>query len=80
MGITQDLADKLAEDAIAASEDLDDPGLIDEIAKILGDTSSTTLEAFKTSVRVRLAEARARKHLERRIAKAKGAGPGGEGG
>lgn len=74
MGVIEELADKLAEDVIAASRDLDDARLIDEIAKILGDTSSTTQEAFKTSIRVRLAEARARKFLETRIAKVKAEG------
>ena len=80
MGVVQDLADKLAEDAIAAADDLDDSNLIDEIAKMLGDTSSTTQEAFLTSVRVRLAEARARKYLEARIARGKaGDAPEGNG-
>jgi hypothetical protein len=73
MGIIEELADKLAEDTIAAANDLDDPKLIDEIAKSLADTSSTTQEAFLTSVRVRLAEARARKFLEARIARARAA-------
>ncbi|WP_212523280.1 hypothetical protein [Actibacterium sp. MT2.3-13A] len=73
MGLIEELADKLARDAIAAAEDLDDPRLIDDIARMLADTSSTTKEAFMTSVRVRLAEARARKFLEARIAKARAA-------
>jgi hypothetical protein len=73
MGIIEELADKLAEDAIAAANDLDDPKLIDEIAKSLADTSSTAQEAFLTSVRVRLAEARARGLLEARIARARAA-------
>jgi len=78
MGVVQDLADKLAEDAMAASRDLDDPALIEELGKILGDTSSTLQEAFRTSIRVRMAEARARQHLEAKIARSKGAAKTGE--
>lgn len=71
MGVTEDLADKLAADAIAASQEFGDEKLIEDIARLLGDTSSTTQEAFLTAVRVRLAEARARQMLEGRIARAK---------
>ena len=70
--VLQDLADKLAADALAAEAELGDERLVDDIAKILADTSSTTQEAFLTSVRIRRAEARARKLLEARIAKARG--------
>ncbi|RBI87652.1 hypothetical protein DRV85_01665 [Rhodosalinus halophilus] len=81
MGVTEDLADALARDAIAAAEETGDERLIDEIAASLGDTSSTTQEAFMTSVRVRLAEKRARRLLETRLAAARAAatghGPGG---
>lgn len=69
MGIVDDLADKLARDAIEAAEELDDPEFIAEVAKTLGASSTTTEEAFLTSVRVRLAERRARAFLEERMAK-----------
>jgi hypothetical protein len=76
MGVTEDLADALARDAIAAAEETGDERLIDEIAASLGDTSSTSQEAFMTSVRVRLAEKRARRLLETRLAAARASATG----
>ena len=67
MGITEDLADALARDAIEAAEVLEDDLLIEQVAKTLGDSSTTTQEAFLTAVRVRLAEKRARKFLETKL-------------
>lgn len=67
MGITEDLADKLARDAIEAAELMQDEGLIAETAKVMGASSTTSEEAFLTAVRVRLAEKRARKFLETRL-------------
>lgn len=72
--IAEDLADKLAQDAITAAEDLDDDQLIEQIAQALGVSSPTTEELFRTLVRVRLAERRARRLLEARLAKARGPG------
>ncbi|SMX34808.1 hypothetical protein [Actibacterium lipolyticum] len=63
MGVVEDLADALAKDAIEAAEKLGDEKLITEVAKVLGNSSTTTEEAYLTSIRVRLAEARARKFL-----------------
>lgn len=68
MSVLIDLADALAKDAIEASEELDDPKVIDEVAEQLATLSSTSKEAFMTSIRIRLSEARARKYLERRLA------------
>ncbi|MDF1801354.1 hypothetical protein [Thalassovita sp.] len=70
MGVTEDLADALARDAIEAAEAMDDDLLIDQIAKVLGDSSTTTQEAFLTAVRVRKSEKRARAYLENKIATA----------
>lgn len=67
MGITEDLADALARDVIEAAEVLEDDLLIEQVAKTLGDSSTTTQEAFLTAVRVRLAEKRARKFLETKL-------------
>jgi hypothetical protein len=67
MGVTEDLADALAKDAIEAAETLGDELLIDQIAKSLGDSSTTTQEAFLTAVRVRQAEKRARRFLNSKI-------------
>lgn len=76
MGVTEDLADALAKDAIEAAETLGDELLIDQIAKSLGDSSTTTQEAFLTAVRVRQAERRARRLLNSKIEAALKAQPG----
>lgn len=68
MGITDDIADKLAIAAIKAEAELDDVGLINQVAQLIGASSQTTQEAFLTSVRVRKAEARALKFLEDKLA------------
>lgn len=70
MGVIEDLADALARDVIAAAEELGDEQLIAEIASVLGASSPTTQEAFMTSVRVRLAERRARRVLAERLSEA----------
>ncbi|NVO23755.1 hypothetical protein [Donghicola mangrovi] len=67
MSITEDLADKLAIDVIAAMETLGDDRLPDEVAAVIGATSPTTEEAFRTAVRVRIAEQRARKFLAEKL-------------
>jgi hypothetical protein len=64
MGITEDLADDLARDTIAAMEQLGNDRLYVEVGKVLGASSTTLQEAFMTSIRVRLAERRGRKFLE----------------
>lgn len=74
MGITEDLADSLAQDTIAAAEAMGDENLIDEVSKVIGAASQTTQEAFMTAVRVRLSEKRARTFLKDKIAKFKAAG------
>lgn len=68
MGVTEELADKLAADTIDAMDELGDDRLFEEIAKALGSSSQTSEEAFLTAVRVRLAERRARRLLESRLA------------
>jgi hypothetical protein len=69
--IAEDLADQLAIDTIAAAQSLGDDRLIEQIAQALGASSPTTEELFRTAVRVRIAEARGRKMLEDRLAKAR---------
>lgn len=73
--IAEDLADKLALDTIKAAETLGDDRLIEQIAQAVGASSPTTEELFRTAVRVRVAEARARKMLQDRITRHKEAGP-----
>ncbi len=70
MSVVEELSDALAKDTIEASQKMDDPNLIDEVAEQLGALSSTAKEAFMTSVRVRLSEDRARKYLNAKIARA----------
>ena len=69
MSITEDIADRLAREAIAAAEDLGDDNLIAELAKMIGTFSATTQEAFMTAIRVRISEKRAQKFLADKIAK-----------
>jgi hypothetical protein len=64
MGVIDDLADALARDTIATADELADEGLIKQIGDQLGASSSTMQEAYLTSIRVRLAEKRARQFLE----------------
>jgi len=65
MGVVDDLADALAKDAIASAIGNDD--VIYETAKILEATSATMQESYMTSVRVRLAEPRAREFLAEKL-------------
>ncbi len=71
MGITEDLADALARDVIAASEEIDDEELATRVSEVIGASSTTTQEAFLTAMRVRLSEARARQYLKDRLEKAR---------
>ncbi|MFU8863289.1 MAG: hypothetical protein ACNA7O_05195 [Rhodobacterales bacterium] len=71
MSVTEDLADALARDVLDAVEKLGDDTLIEEIAKTLGTSSAVTQDAFMTAIRVRTADARARKLLAARLAKVK---------
>ena len=63
MGIVEDLADQLAQDALKAVDEHDDDMIIDRVAEILGADSITTQEAFMTAIRVRKADRRARVYL-----------------
>lgn len=67
MAVLDDLADALARDAIAAAEKLGDETIIRQVGDQLGASSSTMQEAYLTSIRIRLAEQRARKFLESQI-------------
>jgi hypothetical protein len=73
MSIVDDLADELAKDAIALANKVGDDDIIYETAKILAATSATMQEAYMTSIRVSLAERRARVFLAE-IAEKRGQG------
>ena len=64
MRVIEGLADNLAKDAIKLANKLGNDIVIYETAKVLVATSSTMEEAYMTSIRVRLAERRARRFLE----------------
>ena len=64
MRVVEELADNLAKDAIELANELGNDDIIYETAKVLVATSSTMEEVYMTSIRVRLAERRARRFLE----------------
>lgn len=74
MSYYADLIDKLAIDVLKAAEELDDDRLAETIAQAIGASSPTTEELFRTAVRIRTAEARARRMLEGKLAAHRGAG------
>jgi hypothetical protein len=71
MGITEDLADELALEAIRYIDATDDEEIIPQLAKSLGESSQTAEEAFMTAVRVRRANLKARAMLDAKFEKAK---------
>lgn len=68
MGVTDDLADGLARDVMAAMDEMGNDRFYLEVGKMLGTVSPSMEEAFMTAMRVRLAERRARDFLDRRLA------------
>jgi hypothetical protein len=52
MSYVENLGEKLARDVLAAQQELNNPNLVQEIAKVLEASSSTLHEAFMTAVRV----------------------------
>jgi hypothetical protein len=75
MGITEDLADALARDTMAAVDELGDDGLVAQMSKILASSSIAAQEAFMAAVRVMQAERRARKHLDETLARGRAKPP-----
>ncbi|MBT8411465.1 MAG: hypothetical protein KJP02_06690 [Octadecabacter sp.] len=69
MALTEDMADEIAQLALADELRTGDENIIRDVAEILGASSQTLQEAFLTSVRVRRAEKRARDLLTARAAK-----------
>ncbi|MFN3937476.1 MAG: hypothetical protein ACK4KW_07835 [Gemmobacter sp.] len=67
MGVTEDLADALARDVIAALDELEDDRFYEKVARVIGASSPTLQEAFMTSIRIRLAERRGRDFLARTL-------------
>mgnify|MGYP005838297027 CR=1 FL=1 len=67
MGMTEDLADDLAQQVIKYVDASGDESIVPEIVRVLGATSQTAEEAFLTSMRVRRANMKARALLLERI-------------
>lgn len=63
--IIENIANKLALDALKAADDHDNDQIVEEIGEILGATSSTTQESYRTFIRVHRASKRARHYLDR---------------
>jgi hypothetical protein len=70
MAFTEDMADEIAQLALADELRTGDESIIQKVAEILGSSSQTLQEAFLTSIRVRRAEKRARDMLADRATKA----------
>ena len=67
MGVAEDLADQLAQEALKAEELTGDERIVDDLATLMGATSQTAEEAFLTAVRVRRANIKARAMLLARV-------------
>ncbi|MGO4854886.1 hypothetical protein [Phaeovulum sp. W22_SRMD_FR3] len=71
MSFIDELGDALARDTLAAVAETGDASLVNEVSKVLGAASQTMQEAFMTSIRVRMAEVKAREYLAARLATAR---------
>ena len=69
MSKADEIAEKLAEDALAYEKSSGNSAVVTEIGKIVGASSSTLQDAYLTAIRVLRAEAQARKYLEEMKAK-----------
>ncbi len=72
MTVLQELADRLAEDVLAAETELDDDRFFEKVSRVLMAASPTFQEAYITAIRVRLAERRGREFLEKALAAKRG--------
>ncbi|WP_333818398.1 hypothetical protein [Tabrizicola sp.] len=72
MSVLQDMADRLADDVLAAEAELGDDRFYEKVAQVLMAASPTFQEAYITSIRVRLAERRGRDFLQRALAAKRG--------
>lgn len=72
MATLQEMADQLADDVLAAEEELGDDRFYEKVAKVIMAASPTFQEAYMTAVRVRLAERRGREFLQQALAAKRG--------
>jgi len=66
MSLQEEVADKLAREALALVEETGDEDIVEDIKKVIGTSSTTLEEAYMTAVRVRRAEARAMALLDQK--------------
>lgn len=71
MALLDDMADELAQLALADEARSKDETIVAQVAEILGSSSQTLQEGFLTAVRVRRAEERAKAVLAERLARFK---------
>ena len=74
MSALQLLADKLADDVLAAEIELGDDRFVEKVSQVLLAASPTFQEAFMTSIRVRVAERRGRTYLQAALLAKRGGG------
>jgi hypothetical protein len=67
-----DVADELAQKSLELFEATGDEEIFAQVTKIIGSSSQTLEEAYKTAVRVRRAERRALEMLDTQLAALKG--------
>lgn len=67
MSFIQELADTLARDVLEAQGELGDDRFYEQVGRVLLAASPTLQEAYMTSIRIRLAEARGRDFLNRAL-------------
>ncbi|HHS94392.1 MAG TPA: hypothetical protein ENK63_03510 [Rhodobacterales bacterium] len=65
MEYLEQIADGLAKEVLEIEEASGDEALVKEVMKVIGASSTTLEEAFLTAIRIRRAEARARKLIAR---------------
>jgi hypothetical protein len=61
--ILEKIADDLALTALRLEEEMNDLNVVDQIARHIGTSSPTVEEAFRTAVRMRRAEASAKRYM-----------------
>ena len=71
MGMPEDEANQLAIDTIKYIDATGDESIVEDLVKVLGASSQTAEEAFKTAMRVRRANIQARALILQRIAEHK---------
>ena len=63
--IVEEIANKLALDALKAAKDHDNDQIVEDVGEIIGATSSTTQESYLTFIRVHRANKRAQQYLDK---------------